>query len=134
MVNLMEEYHSKKFLQKEETYKIIGCCMEVHKHLGMGLVEVIYKDALEVEFKRNSIPFEREKKYTVSYKDVLLNHSFFADFVVYNNIIVEVKATQKGFVVEHEKQLINYLAISQNKVGLLINFGEKSLVYKRMVL
>lgn len=134
MVNLIEEYNAKKFLHKEETYKIIGCCMEVHKHLGLGLLEIVYKDALEVEFKRNSIPFEREKKYTISYKDVLLNHSFFADFVVFDKIILEVKCTQKGFAQEHEKQLINYLAISKNNVGLLINFGESALAYKRMVL
>ena len=64
--------------------------MEDHKYFGMGFIEAIYKDALEIEFNRNAIPFEREKKYTVNYKDVLLNHSFFADFVVFNKMLAEV--------------------------------------------
>lgn len=134
MVDLLKEYNDKKFIHKQETYAIIGACMEVHKHLGHGMLEVVYKEALEIELKNKSIPFEREKKFEVKYKDVLLDHCFFAGFIAYDKVVIELKATQKNFAEEHEKQLINYLAISKCKVGLLINFGGKSLEYKRIVL
>ena len=118
---------------KEESYKIIGICMEVHKILGKGHSEVVYKDALEYEFKLNSIPFEREKMYEIEYKDIVLPRKYVADFVVYNEIIFEVKAisqlTNSGM-----KQTLNYLASSKNKLGLLANFGEDSLKYKRIIL
>lgn len=78
---------------KDESYKIVGLCMEVHKALGMGFKEIIYKDALEIEFKKNKIPYRREKKFTVSYKGQILPHSYSADFIVYNSIILEIKAT-----------------------------------------
>jgi GxxExxY protein len=73
----MEEYPL-----KEESYKIIGICMEVHRVLGKGLLEIVYKDAIEYEFKQNGIPYEREKKYEIMYKGTILPHNFFADFVV----------------------------------------------------
>jgi GxxExxY protein len=94
---------------------------------------VLYKDAMEVECKQRNLKYQREKKYSVTYKGVLLPHSYFADIVINDNIIVEVKAQQRG----HENaapQLINYLALSQAPVGLLINFGEPSLKYKRYAL
>ncbi len=72
---------------KEESYKIIGICMEVHKILGKGHSEFVYKDALEYEFKLNSIPFEREKMYEIEYKDIFLPRKYVADFVVYNDSI-----------------------------------------------
>jgi GxxExxY protein len=134
MPDILEEYKHKRFPLKEETYKIIGACMEVHKLLGHGLLEVIYKEALEIELTNRLIPFEREKKFELTYKDVLLKHSFFADFVLFDSVILEVKATQKGFSTEHDKQVINYLALSKCEVGLLVNFGEKSLTYKRIIL
>lgn len=85
----MEDYYL-----KDETYKIIGLCMEVHKILGKGHSEVVYKDALEYEFKMNSIPFEREKEYRIEYKDIILPRYYFADFVVYDEIILEAKAIE----------------------------------------
>lgn len=118
---------------KEESYKIIGLCMEVHRELGRGLLEVVYKDALEYEFKINCIPYQWEKAYEVPYKDIILAHQFYADFVVYDNIILEVKATGK-IVDEFIKQTLNYIAIAKSPLGLLINFGEPSLTYKRLVL
>lgn len=75
-----------------------------------------------------------KKKIEVKYKNVLLHHCFYSDFIAYDKVIVEVKATQKGFAEEHEKQLINYLAVSKCRVGLLINFGTKALEYKRIIL
>jgi len=103
----MTEEH---FPLKEETHTIIGICMEVHRILGKGLLEVVYKDALEYDFKTKIIPYEREKEYFVRYKDIILPHKFFADFVVYNSVILEVKA-QKSLVEEHHTQLFNYLLI-----------------------
>ena len=118
---------------KDETYEIIGLCMEVHKILGKGHSEVVYKDALEYEFKLNSIPFEREKMYEIEYKDIVLPRKYVADFVVYNEIIFEVKAISQ-LTNSDIKQTLNYLASSKNKLGLLANFGEDSLKYKRIIL
>lgn len=81
--------HTPEIVQKEEYYKIIGICMEVHRHLRGGLLEVVYKDALEYEFIKNNIPFEREKEYFIEYKDIILPHKFYADFVVFDDIILE---------------------------------------------
>ena len=118
---------------KEETYKIIGLCMEVHRILGKGHSEVVYKDALEYEFKINSIPFEREKIYEIEYKEIILPRKYVADFVVYDEIIFEVKAISQ-LTNSDIKQTLNYLASSKNKLGLLTNFGEDSLKYKRIIL
>jgi len=118
---------------KEESYKIIGLCMEVHRILGKGHSEVVYKDALEYEFKINSIPFERERSYEIEYKDIILPRKYVADFVVYNEIIFEVKAISQ-LTNSDIRQTLNYLASSKNKLGLLSNFGEDSLKYKRIIL
>ncbi|MBI5663163.1 MAG: GxxExxY protein [Ignavibacterium album] len=120
-------------LFKEESYKIIGICMEIHKILGKGFLEIVYKDALEHEFKLRNIPFQREKEFSINYKNYILPHKYYADFVVYNEIILEVKAVN-GIVDEFIKQTLNYLAISKCKLGLIVNFGEESLKYKRIVL
>ena len=78
---------------KEESYTIVGICMEVHTELGMGFKEIVYKDAMEYEFVKNKIPFRREKKYKIAYKGIILPHGYSADFIVYSSIILEVKAT-----------------------------------------
>ena len=126
-------YSSKEYPYQEESYEIIGICMEVHRILGKGFLEIVYKDALEYEFKKKDIPYEREKKYEIEYKDIILPHHFYADFVVHDKIILELKA-QKGIVENHYKWVINYLAVSKCKLGLLVNFGEESLVTKRLIL
>ena len=118
---------------KEESYQIIGKCMEVHNNLGSGFLEIVYKDALELEFKRSGIPYEREKKYTVNYKGVILPHKFYADFVVFDKIILEVKGVS-GIAEEFVAQAINYLKVSENKLALIVNFGELRLNSKRIVL
>ena len=107
--------------------------MEVHRNLGKGFLEIVYKDALEYEFKKAGIPYEREKKFEVNYKDVALPHKFYADFVVYDKIILEVKSVS-GIADEFIAQSINYLKVSNNKLALLVNFGELKLNYKRLVL
>lgn len=119
--------------REEETYKIIGICMEVHRNLGPGLLEIIYKDALELEFKENNIPFEREKEYTIEYKGKVLPHKFYADFIVNEDIILEVKSV-KEFSNEHIAQLLNYMKLSDSELGLIVNFQTKSLEHKRYIL
>ncbi|RTY83195.1 GxxExxY protein [Flavobacterium sp. LS1P28] len=118
---------------KEESYKIIGRCMEVHKISGKGHSEKVYGDALEYEFKKNEVLFKRESKYNIEYKDIILPSYYFADFVIYDKIILEIKAIQSLSSGEI-KQTLNYLAASQNKLGLLVNFGEDSLKYRRIIL
>ena len=122
-----------ELIYKDDAFKIIGCCMEVHRELGKGHDEVIYKDALEIEFKRQGINFAREVEYTLTYKGAILPHKYFADFVVLDKIILEAKAIE-GLTDSHIKQTLNYLAASKLKLGLLVNFGEDSLTYKRVVL
>lgn len=122
-----------EILFKDESYKIIGICMEVHKLLGRGFLEIVYKDALEYEFTINNIPYEREREFCIQYKDKILPHKYYADFVLYNKIILEIKAVN-GIIDEFVKQTLNYLAASKCKLGLIVNFGEDSLKYKRVVL
>jgi len=120
-------------IYKEEAFEIVGICMEVHRLLGKGLLEIVYKDALEYEFNKRIIPYAREKGYPVKYKDIILPHSFNADFVVRDKIIFEVKA-KSDFANADVAQTINYLRLSNLKLGLLVNFGTTSLEYKRIVL
>ncbi|NJO02135.1 MAG: GxxExxY protein [Bacteroidia bacterium] len=121
-----------ELILKNEAYKIIGICMEVHNCLGHGFLEIVYKDAIQYEFSRADIPFEREKRYEVNYKGIILPHKFYADFVVYDQIILEVKGVS-ALTDEFTAQCINYLKISGNKLALLVNFGALKLQYKRIV-
>jgi GxxExxY protein len=120
-------------LYKEEIFKLVGFCMEIHRELGKGHEEVIYKDALVVELQRGTIPFSRELKYEITYKSVILPHHYRADFVIWNKILFEAKAVEK-LTEAHVKQVMNYLAASKLEVGLLVNFGADSLEWKRVVL
>lgn len=122
-----------ELIYKDESYKIIGCCMEVYNTLGLGLLEIVYKDALEYEFKKNGIEFVREKQYPVNYKDIILPHNFFADIFVYDKIILEIKCVSR-IVDDHIKQTLNFLGISKCRLGMIVNFGEESLKFKRLVL
>jgi GxxExxY protein len=128
-----KNYNKERYPLQEEKYLLNGIAMEIHRTLGRGFLEIVYKDALELELRKKEIPFNREKEYTVSYKGTILPHKFYADFVVLNDIIVEVKA-QKGIEEEHYSQVINYLAVSKCKIGLIYNFGEPSLIIKRVIL
>lgn len=122
-----------ELLYREETHRLIGLCMEIHRELGKGHDEVIYKDALVVELSCAAIPFSREKKYEISYKGVILPHHYRADFVVWDKIIFEAKAVEK-LTDSRVKQVLNYLAASNLRVGLLVNFGADSLEWKRVIL
>ena len=119
--------------KKEEYFKIIGLCMEVHNTLGGGLSEVIYKDALEIEFKLNNIPYEREKPYSIIYKGFNIAHKYYADFVVYDEIIFEVKAA-KEIVADNFTQTLNYMVLANSQIGIIANFNIKTLQHKRIVL
>ncbi len=120
-------------IYKDESYFIIGKCFEVHNNLGPGFLEIVYKDALEYEFKQANIPYEREKEYIVNYKNITLPHKFYADFVVFDKIILEVKAVA-GISEDFTALAINYLKVSKNKLALIVNFGELKLNSKRIVL
>ena len=122
-----------ELILKNKTYQIIGICMEVHRTLGHGFSEIVYKDAIEYELTRSEIHYEREKEYVVPYKTVVLTHRFFADFVVFDDIILEIKAAEGGLSDVFSSLLISYLKVSACKVGLLVNFGRKSLEHKRLV-
>ncbi|MEJ0090870.1 MAG: GxxExxY protein [Limisphaerales bacterium] len=122
-----------ELLYKDEVFKLVGHCMEVHRELGKGQDEVLYKDAFTVELQRAQIPFARERKYEVIYKGVILPHHYYGDFVVCDKILFEAKAVERLTEV-HVKQGLNYLAISKLELGLLVNFGADSLEWKRVVL
>ena len=106
--------------------------MEVHKELGCGFLEAVYQEALEREFSIQEIPFKSQSVIEITYKGNPLNKKYQPDFVCYNEVIVEIKAISTLSGIE-EAQLINYLKATGIKVGLLINFGNKSLEYKRLV-
>ena len=107
--------------------------MEIHRELGKGHDEVIYKDALVVELMHAEIPFSREKNYEITYKGLILPHCYYADFVVWERILFEAKAVEK-LTDSHLKQVLNYLAASKLRVGLLVNFGGDVLEWKRVIL
>jgi GxxExxY protein len=117
---------------KKESYEIIGKCMEVHNALGHGFLEIVYKDALELAFDQDGMLYDREKSYDVYFRGILLPHKFFADFVILDKIILEVKCVS-NLTDEHVAQTINYLKVSGNRLGLLVNFGRGKLEYKRIV-
>lgn len=121
-----------EFIYKDESYVIIGRCMEVHNQLGHGFAEVIYKDALTMEFLNEGIDYEREKEYDVVYKGPILPRKYYADFVVFDKIILEVKCVAT-LTDEHYSQVINYLKVSENKLGLLVNFSRNKLETKRII-
>jgi GxxExxY protein len=106
--------------------------MEVHKKLGSGFLESVYSEALSLEFTKAAIPFEKEKKLQVFYEDKPMNKYFRADFVCFNSIIIELKATKFLIDADH-RQTMNNVKATKFRLGLLINFGTPSLTYKRIV-
>ena len=120
-------------IHEEKTYQIIGACFEVHKHLGNGFLEAVYAEALALELQTREIPFERDKILEISYKEFILEKKYIADLICYKEIIIELKAVA-ALTPQNEAQIINYLNATGLRVGLLVNFGEKSLKYKRFVL
>ena len=113
----------------EESKKILGLAIQLHNEMGCGFREKVYQDAFEVLLKENKIPYEREKHIEMVFHGVKLEHDFFYDFLIDDKIGVELKAVSE-IVGEFESQIINYLHISNHKLGLLLNFGTTSLEYK----
>ncbi len=120
-----------ELIYKEESYIITGICMEVHNELGPGLLEIVYKEALEWEFANNDLEYAREKEYLIYYKEYLLRKRFNADFIVYDKIILEVKA-KESISNEDIAQTINYCKLSGCKLGMIVNFGRSKLEIKRI--
>ena len=116
---------------EELTGKIINACMGVHNELGNGFLEPVYQEALEEEFKIQGIPYVREKLLPVMYKGKQLKKEYYADFVCYDDIIVELKAVSV-LSKPHKAQVLNYLNAANKEIGLLINFGETKLKWERI--
>ena len=114
---------------QQEIFNIIGAAMEVQNHLGRGFLELVYHDALNVELRLRGIPFETEKLITIAYKGHLLQRTYKADLVCYENILVELKSVEK-LKTEHTAQVLDYLKATNLPLGILINFGETPLKYK----
>jgi GxxExxY protein len=129
----LKVFESNQYPLQEETDIIIGIAIEIHKLLGAGFLEIVYKDAFEYEYRKRNVLFEREKEYVIQYKDVILPHKFYADFVVLDKVIVEVKAKEGGIAEEDLAQAINYLKVSGCKIGLILNFARLKLEIKRVV-
>ena len=116
---------------KQQIYNIIGAAMEVHHELGFGLLEPIYQEALQVELNDMNIPNKREQEIPIRYKNHLLEKKYKVDFLV-GDIVIELKSVEH-LTSDHRAQLCNYLRLTKKPIGLLINFGEKSLVGERWV-
>jgi GxxExxY protein len=122
-----------ELIYKDECYQIVGACLEVYNTLGSGFLEAIYQEALEIEFKARGIPYAREQTLCVNYKGHELDKKYVADFVCYDCIIVETKATSR-LNSEHAAQTINYLKATGRKLGVLVNFGNADeLEWKRLL-
>lgn len=124
---------NQELLYKDECYKIVGACMEVHSNLGCGFLEPVYQEALAFEFQNREIPFEREKEFEIKYKGYAISKTYKVDFLCYEHIIVELKALSQ-LTSDHISQVLNYLKASQLKLGLLVNFGISSLQHERIIL
>ncbi len=117
---------------REESYRIVGSCLAVFNKLGSGFLESVYQEALEIQFKQDKISFEKEKRLHIRFDDVQLDKFFKADYVCFESIIVELKATP--FIHKNDlAQVLNYLRATGMRLGILVNFGEKSLTYKRIL-
>lgn len=119
-------------IYKDEVYRIVGAAMDVSNTLGRGFLEAVYQEALEIELRDNGVPFESQKRIKISYKGRILDKDYMADFVCFDNIIVEIKAIKQITGIE-EAQLLNYLKATGLPLGLLMNFGSAKLEWKRYV-
>ena len=114
---------SKELLFKDEVYAIVGAAMEVYNELGFGFAEPVYQEAMEMELKTRPIPFEPQKKLSITYKGFILNKKYFADFVCFGEIIVELKA-QREMGSYEKAQVLNYLKATEFRLAVIINFGD----------
>jgi GxxExxY protein len=113
----------------KEIYDVVGAAMEVYNTLGRGMAEAVYQESLDKEFRRREMNVEREKELRMYYKGELLEKTFFADFF-YKGIIIELKSVQEVNP-DHRAQLFNYMRITRQHRGILLNFGEDNLHTER---
>ena len=122
-----------ELILKDEVYAVVGAAIEVHKVLGFGFLEPVYQEAMEIELRLRSLPFQAQVPLVVLYKGQALRRQYVADLVCYDQIIVELKALER-LSGREEAQLLNYLKATSFPVGLLINFGHSTkLEWKRFV-
>ena len=119
-------------LFKNESYNVIGLCMEIHRELGCGFLEQVYQEAFEILLIENNIQYIREVELPINFKGKVLKKRYIADFICFDRIILEFKAVSELDNI-HEAQVFNYLKATGLKLGILVNFGKKSLDYKRIV-
>ena len=120
-------------IYKEESYKVVGAAFKVYNALGQGFLEAVYQEALEIEFQRQGIPYEREKELKIKYEGVELKQTSKADFVCFGKIIVELKAVN-ALDDAHRSQVYNYLHATGYKLGLLLNFGNSDELEKERII
>jgi GxxExxY protein len=114
--------HGQDLLHEEETFAIQGAVFEVNRHMGAGFLEAVYQECLAMEFKARAIPFVASPPLALAYKGLLLRQRYQPDFVCFDKIIVELKATRE-LAPEHRAQVLNYLRVTGLRMGLLVNFG-----------
>lgn len=118
--------------EKELSDKLIGLALEVYKTLGSGFLEGVYQEALSIELEQSNLQFEQQKELSIKYKNRILNKKYYADFIVENKIILELKTVECIDNI-HIAQVINYLKSTGLKVGYIINFGAAKFEFKRIV-
>ncbi len=116
---------------EEETKNILIACMNVHNELGSGFLEAVYQSALELEFKEMGIPYRKEAKIEIFYKEKKIDQVYYVDFICYERFVIELKAVT-SLVKAHKSQVLNYLKGSNLEIGYLVNFGENSLKWQRI--
>ena len=122
-----------EFIYKADVEKIINVCLDVYNTLGYGFQEIVYQDAMEVEFKKRGIKYIREDRLSVEYKGLPLRLTFRTDVTIFEKIIVEVKVNKDGINNYAISHVLNYLKASGMKLGLVVNFGRTSLDHKRLI-
>lgn len=121
-----------KLILEDESYAILGACFEVYNELGCGFLEAVYHECLEIEMTNRAIPFVSKPQLKIQFKDRLITKTYEADFLCYNKIILEIKATST-LIDDHTAQLLNYLNATKKPLGLLANFGQHpKLQHKRI--
>lgn len=113
---------TEKLIFADEVYRIVGACFEVYNEMGCGFLESVYQECLELELDLQQIPFVAQQKLALHYKGRQLEKTYEPDFICFNTVIVEIKAVS-GLLDEHRAQVINYLAATGKRVGVLVNFG-----------
>jgi GxxExxY protein len=118
---------------KEESYRIMGACFEVYKEKGCGFLEAVYQECLEIEFALQGVPFVPQLELALSYKDRKLTQTYRPDYLLFGQVILEIKALS-SLSDEHRAQVHNYLKAAGHKLGQLVNFGHyPKLEYERIV-